>query len=125
LEEGLAWEEIKGLHEYFKTKKLKDVKKRRRMMKYIRVKNLFTTSKCYMFFHFLQNVLFWTTAIVFPLISVIGCEGGHKWMSHVAMALYLAIFLFFDFVFAGQYFDKESSKYTLRGKCCYMLGVMI
>lgn len=104
-------------------------------MKYIRVKNLFTTSKCYMLFHFLQMILFWMTAIVFPLVSVLGCENGHQWMSHVAMALYLAVFLCFDLVFAGQYLDKEGSKFRLRafkegkyytkGRCCFMFWTFI
>lgn len=69
--------------------------------------------------------------IVFPVISVIGCDGGHKWMSHVAMAFYLGLFLIFDFVFAFQYISSESDRFDLKGysknktnrsgKCCHML----
>ena len=43
--------------------------------------------------------------------------------------------MLFDFVFAGQYFDKESSKFNLRaynkgkykttGKCCFIIQVII
>jgi len=68
--------------------------------------------------------------LVFPAISVIGCDGGHKWMSHVAMAFYLGLFLIFDTVFACQYISRESARFDLRsydkgkyyrsGKCCFM-----
>ena len=48
-------------------------KKRYRVAKYLRHKNLFFTSKCFMLFHIVQNILYWMTAIIFPLIAVIGC----------------------------------------------------
>ena len=53
LEQGLPTSEISELYQYLKTKSAKDMRKRRRSMKYIRVKNLFTTSKCYMLFQFM------------------------------------------------------------------------
>lgn len=102
-------------------------------MKYMRIDSMFFTSKFFMFFHLIQNILFWMVVIVFPIISVIGCNGGHKWMSHVAMALYLGLFMIFDFVFLAQYIGKESSKFDLRafnkgsyrknGKFCFMVLV--
>ncbi|CDW71845.1 UNKNOWN [Stylonychia lemnae] len=134
-EHGLNWDELDQLNEYFRTKKLKHQKRRRKSMKYLRARNLFFTSRWYMMFHFIQNVLFWLVILVFPTISVIGCDGGHKWMSHVAMAFYLGLFLIFDTVFACQYISRESARFDLKsynkgkyyrqGKCCFMFTVYL
>ena len=132
-EKGLKWDELDSLNEYFRAKKTKKMKRRRHMMKYVRARNLFFTSKWFMFFHLIQNVLYWMVVLVFPVISVIGCDGGHKWMSHVAMAFYLGLFLVFDTVFAFQFISSEITKFDLRaykrnksdrkGKCCFVIGL--
>lgn len=51
---------------------------------------------------------------MFPLIAVIGCNGGHSWTSHAAILVYMGLNLIFDFVFAAQYYEKESIKYDLK-----------
>lgn len=88
-----------------------------------------------MFYHLLLNILFWLVIMVFPVISVIGCDGGHKWMSHVAMGLYLGLFMIFDLVFLAKYIGQESAKFDLRafnkgtyrknGKCCFIILVFL
>lgn len=89
-------------------------KKRRRMAKYIRHKNLFFTSRCFMLYHFVQNLIYWLLIIIFPTISVTGCVTGFQWMSHVAMGLFCGLSLIFDCVFAGQYGEREGLKFDLR-----------
>ena len=103
------------------------------MAKEIRVKNHFFTSRCFMLYHLVQNIIFWMVVIIFPIISIINCISGHSWMSHVAMGLYLGLSLLFDLVFAYEYQKKEGLKYDLQnyknglyvkeGKCTFMMKI--
>ena len=99
------------------------------------VKNYFYTSKCFMLYHFTQNLIFWLLIIIFPAISVNSCVTGFSWMSHVAMGLFCGLSLVFDCVFVKQYCERESIKFDLRnfkhgvynreGKCSFMLLVFL
>ena len=84
------------------------------MAKQIRYKNLFFTSRCFMLYHFVQNLIFWLLIIIFPSISVTGCVTGFQWMSHVALAIYCGLSFVFDCVFAGQYIEREGLKFDLK-----------
>lgn len=84
------------------------------MAKQIRYKNLFFTSRCFMLYHFVQNLIFWLLIIIFPAISVTGCVTGFQWMSHVALAIYCGLSFVFDCVFAGQYIEREGLKFDLK-----------
>ena len=102
------------LNNYFATKSKKKKKRRISMAKHLRHKNLFFTSKCFMLYHLVQNLIYWLIVIIFPLISVSGCVNGLNYMSHIAIALYLVLILIFDLTFAASYYDKESLKHDLR-----------
>ena len=103
IEEGLSAKELAALHGYFsmKAKNPLQGKKRRKMAKYVRHQNLFYTSRCFMLYHFVQNILLWLLVIIFPAISVNGCVQGFAWMSHVAMGTFCVLCFIFDCVFAG------------------------
>ena len=85
----------------------KQVKKRRKTAKRIRIKNWFFTSRSYMTFHLLQTLTFWSISILFPSHSVVGCVYGHNWMSHIAITIFLLLSLIFDFAFASQYIANQ------------------
>ena len=110
MEEGIPMEDLEIMHNYYATRKNKQKKRLKRMAKHMRIQNLFYTSKCFMLFHLVQNIIYWLIVIIFPLISVQGCVNGHHFMSHVAIALCLALVLIFDLVFAAQYISRESTK---------------
>lgn len=74
---------------------------RKKKAKRIRHKNLFFTSRCFMLYHFIQNLIYWLLVIIFPAISVNDCVTGFAWMTHVAIAVFCFLSLFFDCVFAG------------------------
>lgn len=105
LEEGLPEDELVELNEYYLLMKGdQDFRRpRRKLAKRIRVRNHFFTSSCFMLFHILLCFLFWIVAVAFPVYSAIGCQQGVKWMSHVAMGIFMGMVLVFDFVFAAQY----------------------
>eukprot|EP00347_Sterkiella_histriomuscorum_P004768 403359184 len=116
-EYGVPINELEDINAYFSLSAStlkKETKKKRKLAKHLRNKNYFFTSKCYMLFHLLQTVMFWVVVIMFPLISVIGCNGGHSWTSHIAIIVYLGLNFIFDLVFASQYYEKESIKYELK-----------
>ena len=121
MEEGLPSKELIALNEYYASKVYKKNKPRKKLAKYIMHKNLFFTSRCFMLYHFVQNLIFWLLVIIFPAISVTGCVTGFLWMSHVAMGLFCFLSFVFDCVFAGQYFERESMKYELKA---YQNGVV-
>jgi len=58
--------------------------------------------------------MFWLTVFLFPMYSVISCQLGNQWISHIAILVYMGLNMIFDFVFASQYMEKESIKYQLK-----------
>jgi hypothetical protein len=100
-EEGLGCKEIEDMAAYFASKNegKKEKKERYRMAKYLRHKGLFYTSKFFLIFHFLINVIFWTLVLYMPMVAIIDCQLGFDWMTHVSIAVFLALILMFDLVF--------------------------
>jgi hypothetical protein len=105
------------------------------MAKQIRHRNLFFTSRWFMTYHFVQNLIFWLLVMIFPTISVTGCVTGFAWMAHVAIGLFCCLSFIFDCVFAGNYMEREGLKYDLRNfkngkinrqsRCKYMFMIFV
>ena len=75
-EYGLSLHELEDLNAFYSLPQKilnKEHKKRRKLAKHYRNKNYFFTSKCYMLFHLLQNIMFWLIVFLFPMYSVISC----------------------------------------------------
>ena len=136
-EEGLDIKEIEDMAAYFasKSREKKARKDRYRKAKYLRHKGLFYTSRFFLLFHFLINVIFWILVIFMPLVAVIDCSLGFAWMTHVSIGVFLTLIFFFDLVFLSQYMDRMSMRFDLKsfkngvynkeGKCNFMLVIFI
>lgn len=79
----------------------KNTKKRKKKAKLMREITLFFTSKSFYLFHLTEISIFWIIAIYFPITSVMNCEEGHHWMSHIAMGMFLILTFIFDWVFCS------------------------
>ena len=100
-EEGLTVDEIEKVATNVMYNTAKATKKRKKKAKLIREITLFYTSKSFYLFHLTEVIIFWLIVIIFPQVSIINCEEGHHWMSHVAVGMFLILTFIFDWVFCS------------------------
>lgn len=104
---------IERIASFFFLRNDKDIKHRKHRAKQIKRRNLFFTGRPFLMYHISQTVIFWLVAIIFPIVSVLGCERGHAWMSHIAIAFYLLLTAIFDFILMLQYCEKQGKRRDL------------
>jgi hypothetical protein len=107
-------EELEDIADYMISKSMKEVKPRYKKAKALRVKGMFYTSRCFLLYHLLLNVVYWAILVVFPNIAFIDCQLGFYSMSHLAIGAYLIMIFMFDLVYLCQYMDRMSMRFELR-----------